>query len=113
MAKQPERHVDRTWLNEFGPDYAIPVEILNLVRAGKLADQSWHNDACPSFAIAEGVTLWVAHPAPDSRAGQAKRFGVALYDEDGAHLSDAIETDDLKELLHYLADHWDVRPGAA
>lgn len=103
----------RTWLTEFGEEYAIPAEILALVAAGKLQDQSWHNNTCPSFLVPNtsgSVILWIEHPDPNRREGHGKRFVVCLQDEDEGFLCTAIQTDRLPELLHYLADHWDVRP---
>lgn len=55
-----------TWVTEFGPAYAVPAQILE---AG-LADESWHNDACPAFYYLfnapnveeTDLVLYVEHP---------------------------------------------------
>ncbi len=68
----------RTWLNQFGPEYAVPAEITST-----LEDTSWGNDAAPSFT-AKGINpdaphavLWVEHPEPAKRELWQRRFVVA------------------------------------
>jgi len=34
---------------EFGPEYAIPADVLNVLLALGWEDTSWHNDVCPTF----------------------------------------------------------------
>lgn len=100
------------WEAEFGAAYAVPDEIRALANAGKLEDISWHNDVCPSFSVADGsVKLWVDHPEREQReCTPVNRFTVCLYDEGGDWLTDALRTDDVGEVIAYLADHFDVRP---
>lgn len=57
----------RTWKTEHGDAYAVPPEILGMVERGVLFDQSWHNDACPSFFFtaepdADDLMMWADHP---------------------------------------------------
>jgi hypothetical protein len=73
---------------EFSRDYAIPPEVLALVAEGVLADESWHNDACPHFVreLAPStpttdrveLSLWVEHPEPAERETGGKRFYVSV-----------------------------------
>lgn len=68
------------WLREFGPEYAIPQEILT---APGLVDASWGNNSCPSFEAsieddAAIVVLWVEHPEPWLRIDEdAPRFAIS------------------------------------
>ena len=79
--------MERTWLNEFGVDFAIPAEILSAVESGKLEDESWHNDVCPSFSrylpAGDGshMQLFVDHPDPSERelGKESSRFFVLQY----------------------------------
>ena len=65
----------RTWKTEFGVEYAIPKEIIDLCVERVLIDESWHNDACPSFRVAvtgecgdpNATILWIEHPYPKER----------------------------------------------
>jgi len=62
----------RTWLSEFGSEYEIPSQVLDLPR---LVDTSWHNDSCPSFTLQQYeqgsdmplATLWIEHPEKSKR----------------------------------------------
>jgi hypothetical protein len=64
--------VEPLWVREFGKAYRVPSSILRLVSDGVLQDESWHNNACPSFsasvptfsdpAHSAVLTLWVEHP---------------------------------------------------
>lgn len=69
-----------SWKSEFGAEYEVPPEILS----SDLIDDSWHNDACPSFRRAddEHHKLWVEHPDPDSRETTGPRFMVMKGDSD-------------------------------
>lgn len=74
------------WQSEFREDYAVPGVITE-----NIPDQSWHNDACPSFGVyAEGDSLsldckiWCEHPDPAQRESGADgfRFYVQCYSWD-------------------------------
>jgi hypothetical protein len=55
------------WINEHGPDFAVPAEILQIEG---IVDLSWHNDVCPHFGVNDegtGPTIWADHPNPDLR----------------------------------------------
>ena len=101
----------RTWRSEHGEDYAVPKEIEALVASGWLTDESWHNDACPSFTryypeIGEqtNIRLWVDHPDPGQREVQFLRFALSIeplcYAERGRE--EVIATEDLPELLRTM-----------
>lgn len=93
---------------EFSPAYAVPVALDQLVHRDLLRDTSWHNDACPSFVVAQDhlvrdeeylAVLWVEHPDPAQReSGAPRRFFVT----NGPN-PPIVETDNLVEALHALA----------
>ena len=75
------------WIQEHGEEYDIPAEILALVKAGKLFDQSWHNDACPSFSTQSdgyGRRIFVEMPKAENRENPDwPRYNVMDDDETG------------------------------
>jgi hypothetical protein len=78
---------DKLWVVEHGSEYAVPTEIEALVAEGLLEDQSWHNEACPSFAKLGGklrLTVWVEHPDPAKREGPGPRYAVCVTPIDDA-----------------------------
>jgi hypothetical protein len=101
----PETPQVELWQDEFGKEFEPPREILELVRIGKLIDQSWHNDVCPSFSPAwdpsgEEVRLWSDAIKPEDRECQGfDRFGVTLYDGDGGFQEEAVRTNDVGAAL--------------
>jgi len=75
----------RTYATEF-PDF--PADALPAIPPA-MVDESWHNDACPSFYDAAGrALLWVDYPDPMRRDNgpDMPRFAVLLQlrDDDGA-----------------------------
>ena len=91
------------WVREHGAEYDVPAAIYMT-----LDDQSWHNDACPSFGqrwpLVEGsdaeVILWVEHPDTDQReTGSAARFCVQYRGDDVDEADTLLETDDVDEAL--------------
>jgi hypothetical protein len=91
------------WEQEFGAEYAIPQEILDLHAADKLFDYSWHNDIRPSFGRNNEkgeVRLWVDHPDPKERevGPDGKRFSVVFYPDEGG-ADTAIDTDRVIEAI--------------
>jgi len=92
------------WKAEHGGDFEVPGVVEFLVKKGILEDQSWHNDASPSFAVADpkreeyGVRLWVDHPITSMRENLGKRF-VVTEGEFGTESDFELETDDLEEAL--------------
>ncbi len=97
----------RTHQNQF-PEITIPEEITKLVEAGKIKDESWHNDAAPRFTLTEdeSISLWVDHETPSNRENPGKRFTI-IGDNDGC--PDVLfATEKLTELMSYLADHHDL-----
>lgn len=93
-------------LEEFDETFMVPLAIQGLISEGILEDQSWHNDACPSFYCeSTDRAIYVDHPDPEQRecGGIWPRFTVEQY-EDGQVVSDVKETnlyagDDLGEAL--------------
>ncbi len=90
------------WVHEFGAEYCVPVAVTDAVSAGKLADLSWCNDACPSFvptAYADCFDsdahpcLWVNHP--DGNEIWKHRFVVTQGES-------TLETDDVQHALNYV-----------
>jgi len=68
--------VNRTWLNQFGEEYAVPATITGDAR---FVDSSWGNETCPRFTVAgagETVSLWVDHPDAAQREVFGERFTV-------------------------------------
>ena len=91
-----------TWRAEFGPQYDVPQEILDMVSKGVLKDSSWHNDLCPSFMTPdEKLQIWVEHPDENEREMSGPRFGVTRFRDDG-NSDDLASTDDLQEALSVL-----------
>jgi len=90
------------WISEFGPEWQIPKEILDLVNAGVLSDMSWHNDVCPSFGkeIAPDTffQMFVEHPNLNERESPDGRFSASLVKPDGS-VDYLLVTDNLSEVL--------------
>lgn len=97
-----------TWRDEFGEEFAVPQEVVEMVDDGRLTDESWHNDACPSFTArrADGkqVRLWVDHPDPQMRemGSEWPRFGLQVEDSYGENVESIWGSDDLQEVLSRL-----------
>lgn len=75
------------WDREFGKDYAPPKEILELVKMGKLTDDSWGNDICPSFSRMENevrFVLWV-HPEDVNQREHKSLPRYQIYREPGSY----------------------------
>lgn len=108
--------IGRPWAREFGKAYAVPAEIDALVRTGVLHDESWRNDACPSFVVVgtEGsedpVRLWVEHPDVKMRETESlTRFLVGAGGSDRPALYDG---DDVRLAIAALCDAGGCRPSA-
>ena len=98
------------WKAEHGADYAVPS-----ILADWLHDASWHNDVCPRFQLMRdglGYDLWVDHPSRLERwdGGQAgagedagRRYRVCVHEACGLADDPVVATDDLAELLGWLA----------
>lgn len=72
----------RTWRDEF-PDF--PLETLPGDLPAGFVDQSWHNDACPSFLHEPtGLALYCDHPEPGAReyGPDTPRFLLLQYVRD-------------------------------
>lgn len=84
--------------NEF-PDYAP--ETLPAIPAG-WEDTSWHNDACPSFTVAN-VQVMIDYEVPELReTPELKRFSAFTFDDEG-YTENFILTDSWDELLAAVA----------
>lgn len=98
-------NADALWVREFGAEYDVPAIV-----AQTLADQSWHNDTCPSFGYfstgdsERAVRLWVEHPDPMKRETGfgSKRFTVLVYSDHGDTFT-AHEGNDTAEALRVVA----------
>jgi hypothetical protein len=104
--------VTSDWRKEFGDEWAVPTQVLDLVARGELVDHSWHNDVCPSFVTravdqsdawlgdGRGVRLWIDHPDPERRElPHADRYFVTAGDGSDQGLYSG---DDLDEALRVL-----------
>jgi hypothetical protein len=93
-----------SWKAEQGADYEVPGIINFMVKKGILQDQSWHNDASPSFGVEdperEGrlLRIWVDHPLTSRREVSGKRFTVH-EGEGGTEPDFEYSTDDLEQAL--------------
>jgi len=80
--------------------YVLEPELKEL----NLIDQSWINDACPSFIIKEssGHILWIeAKLKNDRAAGCTGRYTILGY----AH-KDLFTTDSSAELIEYIKENY-------
>jgi hypothetical protein len=106
-----------SYATEFPAEAAPPAEILALVAAGILTDQSWGNDVCPHFEAelrlevtpgeADKVTtlqLWSDYPELERREYDAPRFRVYIQkdDENPEDYYEAILTDDVNEAVRVV-----------
>lgn len=105
-----------SYRNEFPSDFNLGFE---LEQFPQLVDQSWHNDACPSFSFRrgnEGYVLWVDYESADSREFQ-ERVRYTIYhgtpcDNTNTcqYLSDydrkpVLETDCINTLTQFLNEY--------
>jgi hypothetical protein len=107
----------RTWETEFGEEWDVPHEI-----TARLADESWHNDTCPSFTLdledGDTLRLWVDHPdvsrreIPELKRYTLVRESVERTVTDGGRTvgeedvrEELLATDDLRELLSALSEY--------
>lgn len=78
------------------PEFPAMPEVAALLSIG-MEDQSWHNDACPKFASADGrLMVFVEHPDPEQRESEDGRFCVMA-----GEFNDSTEGDIL-----YCGDDW-------
>lgn len=64
-------------------------------------DESWHNDACPSFHH-EGLrlTIWVDYADPQHRdSADSTRFALIRTDEERTWLGELVDSDDWSDIL--------------
>lgn len=116
---------DRTWITEFGADYAIPEEIEQLVTDGLACDSSWHNDAMPSFEYIhefktdinyahklEDLTLrmFVDHEQPEQRERPEEQRYYIYIAQDGCEDTNLLRysTDDTDDAVKMFR-HWRQR----
>ena len=80
------------------PDY--PVEDMPTLPQGWV-DQSWHNDACPSFiSEALGLTLWIDYRKVEDREMIGSRFLVCAVGDNSEAL---LASDDWDEVEAFIA----------
>ena len=89
-----------TFKTEF-PDF--PAADMPAIPAG-WTDQSWHNDACPSFNTGSGMVVFIDFADPTLKEFEdTKRFTVHS-DPEKADSNDVLfETDDWAEVLAFIA----------
>ncbi len=91
------------YLQEF-PDYGEYIELPK-----GWVDQSWHNDACPSFFHpAKRAVLFLDYADPKKRELTGNcRYGAYAADEDGGRIDGGweVEGDDLHQVLGQLEYH--------
>lgn len=79
-----------SWIAEHGREFAVPALVLNLEG---IQDLSWHNDACPRFAVTDdgvGPNLWVDHPFPHLRETGGERFTVIVQPSENSSSDDTL-----------------------
>lgn len=65
-----------SYKNSFGDSFKLGFDLASLPF---LIDQSWHNDACPSFHFTVGddfYLLWVDFENPDMRESEGDRYNL-------------------------------------
>jgi hypothetical protein len=78
-------------------------------------DTSWHNNACPTWAIQKGngnyLVLAIDYADPEHRdTPSLKRFRLHLYDTDMNFQGDVLQTDDYAEVQNLLAIYGKAMP---
>lgn len=95
-----------TW-RRFFPKHRIPKDILRLVDAGVLKDETTREDYVPRFETkfqdGSELVLWVDHPDPRRRWNlEGIRYELSLH-EPGRSPETWLETNDLDEILLGIA----------
>ena len=93
--------------DEFPKEYAISEAIQQLVGAGFLVDESWHNDMCPKFAVVNRPyhTLWCEPERPEDREfPEGTRYRIDISDRDGQWIETVLETDDVDEVVRFVSE---------
>lgn len=69
-------------------------------------DQSWRNDACPSFRLPGALVAWIDFADPTQRdAPSQPRFALCRTDDEGASAGMVIAGDDWRSILDAVARH--------
>jgi hypothetical protein len=100
------------------PDYKIEFprfDELDLPIPDGFEDHSWHNDACPSFAMklsdSNYLRLWVDYKDKkdsdfaDVQDDRYFRFGLVLYSADMEWIRDLSHTNDFADILKGIEDY--------
>lgn len=87
----------------------FPHFILDVTIPDGFADQSWHNNACPSFEkqLPDGqyLIIWVDYADPKDRDySQFPRFSIDLHDTDYCHVDTLIASDNWQDILDFIAE---------
>lgn len=70
------------------------------------SDQSWHNDACPSFNTETGLVVWINYLVVTEREWEGiKRFTVQNDPNTTSNCDSLLDTDDWEEVLVFVAAH--------
>ena len=92
----------RTYLTEFPADYAPPAELLELLLAAGWTDESYGNDACPSFER-KGWKLWTDNPDSEGRdTPTLERFCLVTMDSNFEHIDDIWQVETVAECIELL-----------
>ena len=89
-----------TYQTEF-PDF--PATDMPTIPAG-WTDTSWHNDACPSFNVGNGMVVFIDFADSSLKEFEdTKRFTVHADPEVHNHNDVLMDTDDWSELLAFVS----------
>lgn len=94
--------MSRHWKREHGPDYDVPIDVLQLVQRELAHDLSWHNDMCPCFGT-DTAHLWVEHRDIEQREVVKQRYAVAIA-KDGENDEYVLLTDDVNLAIRTYLD---------
>lgn len=93
--------------SKYFPDYQIPTDILDLVKAGILSDTTSHNDSIPTFGL-DQLYICCDHPEKAEREFQDEhRFTVycGQCSSDKFGTENLIETNDLALAINTWKEH--------
>jgi len=88
------------------PDYGE----LDIALPPGFTDESWHNDAMPSFAkeLPNGyfLKLWIDYADQSkSEVPMTSRFSLGLYNQDMEHITDLKYVDDIADITNFVASY--------
>jgi len=98
---EPKTEKTPHWVKEFGPEYAVPIELYN---NSDFVDGSWHNDACPSFYyhLSEDLIIYCEHPDPDKREDTCSARFTACSTNEFSGFVTFYEGDDVRRAMEAI-----------